>query len=75
MIESVSICAFGGIVGIILGAGISYSLSVFAGWKTIVSMPSIVLSFSFSVLVGLVFGTWPARKASLLTPIDALRYE
>jgi macrolide transport system ATP-binding/permease protein len=75
MIESIAICAFGGIMGILLGSGISVLLAVMAGWSTQVAMYSIVLAFTFSVLVGLVFGTWPARKASLLTPIDALRYE
>jgi macrolide transport system ATP-binding/permease protein len=75
MIEAVAICAFGGVVGIIMGTMISYGLSVFAGWNTLVSMYSIVLAFTFSVVIGLIFGTWPARKASLLTPIDALRYE
>lgn len=75
MIESVVICFLGGLIGIIFGIAISVSLAVFAGWQTKVSLSSILLSSTFSVLVGLVFGTWPARKASQLNPIEALRYE
>jgi len=75
MIESVVICVMGGLIGIILGSLISISLSMFAGWQTEVSFSSILLASTFSVLVGLIFGTWPARKASLLNPIEALRYE
>ena len=75
MIESVVICIMGGIMGIILGAGISYGLATFAGWKTKISLSSVLLAFIFSAAVGLVFGTWPAKKASELNPIEALRYE
>jgi macrolide transport system ATP-binding/permease protein len=75
VIESVVICLMGGFIGILLGCGLSLSLAAFAGWKTKVSISSIAVSFVFSVLIGLVFGTWPARKASKLNPIEALRYE
>lgn len=75
VIESIAICVFGGLVGILLGSGISIALAVFAGWKTLVSMSSILIAFTFSVLIGMVFGTWPAKKASQLNPIEALRYE
>lgn len=75
MIESVVICVMGGLIGIIFGSLISVSLSTFAGWQTKVSLSSVILAFTFSVLVGLIFGTWPARKAAQLNPIDALRYE
>ncbi|MFH1368957.1 MAG: ABC transporter permease [Elusimicrobiota bacterium] len=75
VIESVAICVLGGIIGILLGSGISVLLAVFAGWKTVVTMPSVLLAFTFSALIGLVFGTWPAKKASQLNPIEALRYE
>ncbi|MEQ8216033.1 MAG: ABC transporter permease, partial [Smithellaceae bacterium] len=64
-----------GTFGIITGVAGSKLLSVFAGWTTIVSPLSILLAFGFSGLVGIFFGFYPAYKASLLNPIDALRYE
>jgi macrolide transport system ATP-binding/permease protein len=75
VIEAVAICGVGGCVGIALGCTISVLLAVLAGWKTMIVPSSIVISFVFSVMIGLVFGTWPAKKAAKLNPIDALRYE
>ncbi|HAX62407.1 MAG TPA: MacB family efflux pump subunit [Elusimicrobia bacterium] len=75
MIESVVICILGGIIGITLGSLISVILSKFAGWSTSISMSSVLLAFTFSVAIGLIFGIWPAKKASQLNPIEALRYE
>ncbi|MEI8217676.1 MAG: FtsX-like permease family protein, partial [Elusimicrobiota bacterium] len=75
MIESVVICTLGGVIGILFGAGISVLLAMLAGWSTQVSLFSVLLAFGFSVMIGLVFGIWPARKAAQLNPIDALRYE
>ncbi len=75
MIESVVICVLGGIIGIMLGSLISFTLSKFAGWSTRISLSSVLLAFTFSVAIGLIFGIWPAKKASQLNPIDALRYE
>ena len=75
VIESVVICILGGVIGIATGSTVSLALAKFAGWTTLVSWYSVVLAFTFSVLIGLVFGIWPARKASLLNPIEALRYE
>ncbi len=75
MIESVVICILGGLIGIMLGSLISVILSKFAGWSTSISMSSVLLAFTFSVAIGLIFGIWPAKKASQLNPIDALRYE
>lgn len=75
VIEAIVIGVIGGLIGIALGIGGSYAISSFAGWKTAISLTPILVSFSFSVGIGLFFGLYPARKAALLNPIDALRYE
>lgn len=75
LIESVYVCILGGIIGIILGSGMSIILSTFAKWNTKITLFSIVLAFSFSVVIGVIFGLWPAKKAASLNPIEALRYE
>ena len=75
LVESILICVFGGLLGILSGSGISWIASTFAGWNTIISLWSIILAFTFSVIVGVIFGLWPAWRASRLLPIVALRYE
>ena len=75
LIESAVLAMVGGIAGIILGASVSFALSRFAGWAAVVTARSVLLAFAFSASVGVIFGLWPARKASLLSPIEALRYE
>jgi putative ABC transport system permease protein len=75
IIEALTLSLIGGIIGIIAGVSTSLILSSISGWPTIVSPLSIVLSFCFSGLVGIFFGFYPAYKASMLNPIDALRYE
>ena len=75
LIESVVLSTVGGVIGIILGISVSLSLSMFAGWAAVVTPQSVLLAFLFSAGVGVIFGFWPARKASLLSPIEALRYE
>jgi macrolide transport system ATP-binding/permease protein len=75
LIEAVLMTLSGGLSGILLGVGLSWSLSVLAKWNTSVSLWSVVLAMTFSVAVGLIFGLWPARQAAQLKPIEALRYE
>jgi ABC-type antimicrobial peptide transport system permease subunit len=73
--EAVILCLLGGTVGILLGRGASVAVTMFLNWKTLVSVPAIVAAFIVSATVGIVFGFYPAWKASRLDPIDALRYE
>jgi putative ABC transport system permease protein len=75
LVESVTLCVLGGVLGIALGAGLSTLLAKFAGWQTYVTPGSVLLSFGFAAAVGLLFGLMPARRASRLDPIEALRYE
>ncbi len=75
IIEAMTLSLIGGIAGIILGAICSTIISKIAGWPTVVSPLSVVLAFGFAGLIGIFFGFYPAYKASLLNPIDALRYE
>ncbi len=73
--ESVILCFFGGAVGILAGRGISILVRVLLHWPTELSLSAIVAAFVVSVTVGIVFGFYPAWKASRLDPIIALRYE
>lgn len=73
--EAIVLSIFGGILGILVGVASSKLISNLAGWSTLISMGSIILAFVFSGSVGVFFGFYPARKASKLDPIEALRYE
>ena len=75
LIEAVVISLMGGIIGIILGIGSSKLIDMASGMSTVISIPTIVMSFAFSMAIGLIFGIYPARKAAKLNPIDALHYE
>jgi putative ABC transport system permease protein len=75
LVEALVLCLVGGLVGILLGGAGALTLARFAGWNTFISPAAVGLAFAFSAGVGLFFGLWPARRAALLNPIDALRYE
>jgi putative ABC transport system permease protein len=75
VIETTLIAVMGGVLGLALGVSMSRLIASFAGWSTIVTGWSLLLAFSVSVLVGLVFGVYPAMKAARLDPVQALHYE
>ena len=75
LIEAVVISLMGGFIGIAFGIGASKVIGMVSGMSTIVSVPTIIMSFAFSMAIGLIFGIYPARKAAKLNPIDALHYE
>jgi len=75
LVEAMTLSGVGGTIGILLGIGITHLITRFSEWPTIVSMPAVVIAFIFSAFVGIVFGLYPAWKASRLDPIEALRFE
>ena len=75
LIESMAMTLFGGAAGVVLGIVIAFLLSSVARWRTDVTLFSVLLATVFSVIVGMIFGIWPARQAAKLDPIYALRYE
>jgi macrolide transport system ATP-binding/permease protein len=75
LIEAVLMSFIGGLAGIILGSGASVLIASVSGWSVRVSFFSVILATVFSLIVGVVFGLWPAQQASRLDPIEALRYE
>ena len=75
LLESVLLSMIGGIIGIIVGVIGAELIQLFSDMSAVITLGSIFMSLCFSVLVGIGFGYYPAYKASLLNPIDALRYE
>jgi putative ABC transport system permease protein len=75
LIEAITLSLLGGLVGVLLGVGTTRLIAAVSSFKPIVTMGSIVLAFTVSFTIGVFFGFYPARRASLLDPIDALRYE
>jgi putative ABC transport system permease protein len=75
LIEAIVLCILGGIIGIMVGAGTAVVLNRSFQWNTQISSSAVIMAFVFSAAVGVVFGVWPARRAAMLDPIQALRYE
>jgi len=75
LVEAVTLALIGGLLGIALGVGGSYAIGHFAEWRTELNLQAIALAVGFAATIGIFFGFYPARKASRLLPIEALRYE
>jgi putative ABC transport system permease protein len=75
VVEAVVLCLVGGTIGIALGSLGAGLLSLLAHWNTLVSPVAVLGAFGFSAAIGLFFGIWPARRAAILDPIEALRYD
>jgi putative ABC transport system permease protein len=75
LVESTTLCLFGGLLGLAAGASAASLLAKFAGWQTMVTAEAAAAAFGFSAFVGIIFGIWPAHRAAQLDPIDALRHE
>jgi len=75
LVEAVTLALIGGLCGIVLGVGGSYAIGEFAGWRIKINVEAVTLAVGFSAAIGVFFGFYPARKASRLLPIEALRYE
>lgn len=75
LIEAVTLSIIGGTVGVVLGICVAAAIAEIAGWAILLRIEAIIAAFGFSATVGIFFGFYPARKASQLNPIDALRFE
>jgi len=75
LIEAVTLSLAGGAIGVVLGAAATWGVAAFAGWQVALSVQAVLLAVGFSAAVGVFFGFYPARRASSLLPIQALRYE
>ena len=73
--ETVLVSVAGGLIGIVLGVIMAKAINLFAGWETVISLAGVLVAFTISAGVGIVFGIYPARKAAEQDPIEALRYE
>ncbi len=75
VVESVVMAVAGGLIGVALGFAASATIAAVTGWSTVIAAPTVLLALGFAGAVGVFFGFYPARRASGLDPIEALRYE
>ncbi len=75
LIEALVLCVIGGTLGVLAGAGAASAITQVYGQETAISPMAVLVALGFSAVIGLFFGIWPARRASIMDPIDALRYE
>ena len=75
LIEAVAVSLAGGLIGIVVGVAAAWAIGYFAGWLAPIQARAVVPAFLSAAAIGIFFGFYPARKASRLNPIDALRYE
>ena len=75
LLEALVLSTLGGFAGVLAGIGATRLTATLAGWQVLITLPSVLVAFSVALVVGLVFGYYPARRAARLDPIAALRYE
>ena len=75
LIEAIMLSVTGGVIGVLLGVGASYGVNLLAHWPIAIQPWSIVMSFAVCTFTGVFFGWYPAKKAAMLDPIEAIRYE